>query len=361
MLAPRSLIQLANHFKGTQVMARPKAAIRGVAGPLPDLCDIKGQESAKRALEIAAAGAHALLFNGPPGAGKSMLAARLPSILPPLTPTELLDVSLIHSIAGALANGELTDRRPFRAPHHSASMPALVGGGAHARPGEISLAHNGVLFLDELPEFQPSVLDSLRQPLETGEVMIARANHRVTYPARFQLVAAMNPCRCGHAIDPGYACHRQPNARCIAQYTARLSGPLLDRIDMHVEVPAVSAADLMLPPPAEGSPEVAARVAAARAAQGARYAALGRPDVTSNAAAPARLIEDVARPDAGGQKLIRDASERLQLSARGFHRVLKLARTIADLDGAEAVVSRHLAEALSYRAEPSAQGSRARA
>ena len=351
VLAPRSLIQLANHFKGTQVMSRPQAAIRRTAGPLPDLRDIKGQESAKRALEIAAAGGHNLLFNGPPGAGKSMLAARLPSILPPLTPAELLDVSLIHSIAGALANGELTDRRPFRAPHHSASMPALVGGGTHARPGEISLAHNGVLFLDELPEFQGAVLDSLRQPLETGEVMVARANHRATYPARFQLVAAMNPCRCGHAIDPGYACHRQPNARCIAQYTARLSGPLLDRIDMHVEVPAVSASDLMLPPPAEGSAEVALRVAAARAMQGRRYTGLGRPEIVSNAAAPANLIEEVARPDSGGQKLIRDASERLQLSARGFHRVLKLARTIADLDGADTVASHHLAEALSYRAD----------
>jgi magnesium chelatase family protein len=361
VLAPRSLIQLANHFKGTQVMARPAAAIRRPAGALPDLRDIKGQESAKRALEIAAAGGHALLFNGPPGAGKSMLAARLPSILPPLTPAELLDVSLIHSIAGALANGELTDRRPFRAPHHSASMPALVGGGTHARPGEISLAHHGVLFLDELPEFQPTVLDSLRQPLETGEVMVARANHRVTYPARFQLVAAMNPCRCGHAIDPGYACHRQPNARCIAQYQARLSGPLLDRIDMHVEVPAVSVADLMLPPPAEGSAEVAARVGAARALQQARYAGLGQPEIGSNAAAPANLIEEVARPDRAGQALVREASERLQLSARGYHRVLKLARTIADLDGAETVASPHVAEALSYRADQSAQGARARA
>ena len=359
VLAPRSLIQLANHFKGTQVMARPAAAIRRQPGALPDLRDIKGQESAKRALEIAAAGGHALLLNGPPGAGKSMLAARLPSILPPLTPTELLDVSLIHSIAGALANGELTDRRPFRAPHHSASMPALVGGGTHARPGEISLAHHGVLFLDELPEFQATVLDSLRQPLETGEVMVARANHRVTYPARFQLVAAMNPCRCGHAIDPGYACHRQPNARCVAQYQARLSGPLLDRIDMHVEVPAVSVADLMLPPPAEGSVDVAARVGAARAVQQGRYAALGRPEIGSNAAAPANLIEEVGRPDRGGERLVREASERLQLSARGYHRVLKLARTIADLDGAATVTSHHLAEALSYRADQSAQGVRA--
>jgi magnesium chelatase family protein len=192
-------------------------------------------------------------MTGPPGSGKSMLAARLPSILPSLAPTELLEVSMIHSIAGLLADGALTDRRPFRAPHHSASMPALVGGGIGARPGEISLAHQGVLFLDELPEFQPQVLDSLRQPLETGEIAIVHANHRATYPARFQLIAAMNPCRCGHATDPGYACKRQPNERCIASYQARLSGPLLDRFDLMIDVPAVSASDLILPPPSEGS------------------------------------------------------------------------------------------------------------
>ncbi len=351
VLAPASLIQLANHFKGTQVLARPRPAIRPAGGRLPDLRDIKGQEGAKRALEIAAAGSHNLLFNGPPGSGKSMLAACLPSILPPMTPAELLEVSLVHSVAGALANGQLTDRRPFRAPHHSASMPALVGGGSHARPGEISLAHNGVLFLDELPEFQAQVLDSLRQPIETGEVMVARANHRVTYPARFQLVAAMNPCRCGHAIDPGFACNRQPTARCIAQYQARLSGPLIDRIDLHIEVPGISAADLMLPPPAEGSDVVAARVAAARDRQRQRYAALGLPHIASNAAAPPGIIEEIGRPDAAGLDLIRDASERLRLSARGFHRLLKLARTIADLDGAETVSARHMAEALSYRTE----------
>ena len=351
VLAPVSLIQLANHFKGTQVMARPQPAVRRLGGAMPDLRDIKGQESAKRALEIAAAGGHALLLNGPPGAGKSMLASRLPSILPPLTPAELLETSLIHSVAGALAAGELTDRRPYRAPHHSASMPALVGGGAQARPGEISLAHNGVLFLDELPEFAANVLDALRQPLETGEVAIVRANHRATYPARFQLVAAMNPCRCGHALDPGYSCHRQPNARCMAQYATRLSGPLLDRIDMHVEVPAVSAAELMLPPPQEGSAEVATRVAAARAAQLRRFEALGRPELRCNAAAPAALIEEIARPDRAGQLLVRDASDRMQLSARGFHRVLKLARTVADLDGAAEVAAAHVAEALSYRGE----------
>ena len=349
VLAPGSLIQLANHFKGAQVLSRPSPAMRQGGGLLPDLRDIKGQESAKRALEIAAAGGHNLLMSGPPGAGKSMLAARLPSILPPLTPRELLEISLIQSVAGQLAGGALTDRRPFRAPHHSASMAALVGGGVHARPGEISLAHQGVLFLDELPEFQPQVLDSLRQPLETGEVAIARANHRITYPARFQLVAAMNPCRCGHALDPGYACSRQPAARCVGQYQARLSGPLLDRIDLMIEVPAVNAADLLLPPAAEGSAEVAARVAAARHVQVKRYAELGLPHVFTNAAAPGHVIEDMARPDTAGMVLLREASERLNLSARGFYRILKLARTIADLDGAATVGRPHLAEALSYR------------
>ncbi len=350
ILAPRSLIQLANHFKGTQVMARPVPAVRGQDRLQPDLRDIKGQESAKRALEIAAAGGHNLLMNGPPGSGKSMLAARLASILPPLTARELLEVSMIHSVAGALAGGELSAQRPFRAPHHSASMAALVGGGVHARPGEVSLAHHGVLFLDEFAEFQPQVLYSLRQPIETGEVSIARANHRVTYPARFQLIAAMNPCRCGHATDPGYACKRQPNERCMAQYQTRLSGPLLDRMDLHIEVPAVSAADLILPPPAEGSAEVAARVAAARAIQVARYRAIGLPHITANAAAPAQVIETVAQLDAGSTALVRDAAERLRLSARGFHRILKLARTIADLDNTPHIARVHLAEALSYRA-----------
>ncbi|MGB8526814.1 MAG: YifB family Mg chelatase-like AAA ATPase, partial [Rhodoplanes sp.] len=230
IIAPASLIQLANHFKGTQVLSRPQPRIREAQGPALDLKDIKGQESGKRALEVAAAGGHNLLMVGPPGAGKSMLAARLPSILPPLSPPELLEVSMIASVAGEIEGGALTDRRPFRSPHHLASMPALVGGGLRARPGEISLAHNGVLFLDELPEFDPRVLDALRQPLEGGEVAIARANHRVTYPARFMLVAAMNPCRCGRASEPGYACRRGPVARCAAEYQARLSGPLLDRI-----------------------------------------------------------------------------------------------------------------------------------
>jgi len=348
VLAPASLIQLANHFKGTQVLARPEPAIRSAEGRLPDLIDVKGQESAKRALEIAAAGGHNLLMSGPPGAGKSMLAQRLPSILPPLAPRELLAVSMIHSIAGLLTGGALTDRRPFRAPHHSASIAALTGGGLHARPGEVSLSHHGVLFLDELPEFQPQALDSLRQPLETGEVSVSRANARVTYPARFQLIAAMNPCRCGHATEPGYACKRAPNDKCMAQYQARLSGPLLDRFDLAIEVAAVSAADLVLPPPSEGSAEVAVRVARARALQAARYQGLGL-DAATNAAAPSSIIEDVARPDEAGRRLLQEATEKFRLTARGFHRVMKVARTIADLGGIETVGRPHLAEALAYR------------
>ncbi len=349
IIAANSLIALANHFKGSQVLSRPQPKVREADTALPDLLDIKGQESAKRALEVAAAGGHNLLMIGPPGAGKSMLAARLPSILPPLSPAELLEVSMIASVAGEIDGGALTNRRPFRAPHHSASMAALVGGGLRAKPGEISLSHNGVLFLDELPEFDGRVLDSLRQPLETGEVAISRANHRVTYPARFMLVAAMNPCRCGRAGEPGYACKRGPVGRCAGDYQARLSGPLLDRIDLHIEVGAVTAADLILPPPAEGSREVAARVARARALQVARYGALGLAART-NAQVNPTALEAVAKPDASGLALLRDAAEAMRLSARGYHRVLRVARTLADLEGEDAVRRVHFAEALAYRA-----------
>ncbi len=350
IVAPRSLLQLVNHLRGTQVLLRPSPKIREFAESPLDLKDIKGQESAKRALEIAAAGGHNLLMAGPPGAGKSMLAARLPTILPPLSPAELLEVSMIQSVAGAIEGGALTNRRPFRNPHHSASMAAMVGGGLRARPGEVSLAHLGVLFLDEFPEFSPQVLDSLRQPLESGEAVIARVNHRVSYPARFQLIAAMNPCRCGRATEPGFACKRAPNARCAADYQSRVSGPLMDRIDLHIEVPAVSAADLVLPAPAEGSREVAARVAAAREIARQRFLSRGREDLRSNAEADAKLIEQLASPDAAGLSLLREAADAMRLSARGYHRVLKVARTIADLDGAATVSRPHLAEALAYRA-----------
>lgn len=284
---------------------------------------------------------------GPPGAGKSMLAQRLPSILPPLNPRELLDVSMIQSIAGELAGGALSDRRPFRAPHHSASMAALVGGGLKVRPGEVSMAHNGVLFLDELPEFQSSVLDSLRQPLESGETVIARANARVTFPARFQLIAAMNPCKCGLAGTPGHTCKR--GDACAADYQARVSGPFLDRIDIRVDVPAVSAADMIGPAVAEPSAVVAERVQAARDTQRERYLAAGHPEIFTNAAAPATLIETVVDPDRESQALMLQAAERFSLSARAYHRVLKVARTLADLAQSEKVTRPHIAEALSYR------------
>lgn len=347
ILAPRSLIALANHFRGTQVLGRPLPAVRGAPGDLPDLADIKGQESARRALEVAAAGGHNLMMVGPPGSGKSMLAARLASILPPLSPAELLEVSMIHSMAGQLPGGRLSDRRPFRAPHHSATMAALVGGGLRARPGEASLAHHGVLFLDELPEFSPQVLDALRQPLETGECVIARANHRVSYPAEIQLVAAMNPCRCGLAGEPGRGCARQP--RCIGDYQARISGPLLDRIDIRIDVPAVPALDLLKPGAAEASGTVAARVTRARQIQKARFEEAGDRMSTCNARASTSLIEKIAEPDAAGLQLLRDAADKLKFSARGYHRVLKVARTLADLDGDQTVGRLHLAEAISYR------------
>jgi magnesium chelatase family protein len=273
-----------------------------------------------------------------------MLAARLPGILPPLDPAEALEVSMIHSLAGNLNEGRLLRRRPFCDPHHSASLPALVGGGLRARPGEVSLAHLGVLFLDELPEFQRQALESLRQPLETGRVTVARANAHVTYPARVQLVAAMNPCRCGHLDDAALACGKAP--RCALDYQSKISGPLFDRIDLHVDVPAVAAADLSLPPPAEGSAEVAARVAKARAIQSARYAGSG---VRTNAEADGELLDQVATPEPDGRKLLTQAVEKFKLSARGYHRVLRVARTLADLDGGAAVKRIHIAEALSYR------------
>ena len=347
LLAPRSLVQLVNHFKGMQTLTRPRAIPGQDDRPLPDLAEIRGQETARRALEIAAAGGHNLLMIGPPGAGKSMLAQRLPSILPALSPRELLEVSMIASVGGTLASGRLQARRPFRAPHHSASMPALVGGGTHARPGEVSLAHNGILFLDEIAEFPPQVLDSLRQPLESGSISIVRANHRVTYPSRVQLVAAMNPCKCGYAGTPGYQCRRR-GTRCVQDYQARLSGPFLDRIDLRIHVPALAAGELLSPARAESSAIVARRVQAARDIQAQRYQALGLAART-NAAASADIAEKVAEIDAAGRKFMRDAVARLNLTARGFHRILKLGRTIADLDGVEKLGQVHLAEALAFR------------
>jgi magnesium chelatase family protein len=347
VLATPNLVSLLNHLKGTQVLLTPEPGKADPPPRGPDLRQVKGQETAKRALEIAAAGSHNLLFVGPPGAGKSLLASCLPGILPPLTPAEALETSMVASVAGTLEEGRISRARPYRAPHHSASMAALTGGGLRVKPGEVSMAHLGVLFLDELPEFQRTVLDSLRQPLEKGEVSVARANAHVTYPARVQLVAAMNPCRCGHLGDPALGCSRAP--RCAADYQSKISGPLLDRVDLHVDVDPVSAADLALPPPAEGSAEVAVRVARARAIQTERLDGTG---LRTNAELDGDALEAQATPDEAGRKLLMQAAEAMRLSARGYTRILRVARTIADLAGAETTGRIHVAEALSYRRRP---------
>ena len=348
VLAAPDLLSLLNHFKGRQVLSPPEPRLAEDGPRYPDMADIKGQESAKRALEVAAAGGHNLLMVGPPGAGKSMLAQRLPGLLPPLDPSEALEVNMIHSLAGGLGEDGLQRRRPFRDPHHSASVPALVGGGMRARPGEVSLAHLGVLFLDEFPEFARAALEALRQPLESGRCSVARVNAHVTYPARVQLVAAMNPCRCGYLDDAGQACSRAP--KCAVDYQSKISGPLFDRIDLHVEVPAVNPADLSLPPAAEDTKAIATRVATARTVQKARYAGLdAEPPVRTNAEADGKLLERVAAPDDAGRALLLEATERMKLSARGYHRVLRVARTLADLDGADGVKRIHIAEAVTYR------------
>ena len=342
--AAPDLASLLNHLKGTQQLPQPEPGSVEESATGADLRQVKGQETAKRALEIAAAGGHNLLMIGPPGAGKSLLASCLPAILPPLSPAEALEVSMVQSVAGTLEEGRISRARPFRAPHHSASMAALTGGGLRVKPGEVSLAHLGVLFLDELPEFQRAVLDSLRQPLETGKVDVARANAHMTYPANVQLIAAMNPCRCGHLGDPALACSRAP--RCAADYQGKVSGPMLDRIDLHVEVEPVSAADLALPPAAEGSEAVAARVAAARAVQNARG---GEAGARTNAELDGEALENWASPDRPGRDLLMQAATAMRLSARSYTRMLRVARTIADLAGAEQVGRIHVAEALSYR------------
>jgi len=346
VLAPAHLLSLINHLKGHQCLTPPRAHIDDLAVRYPDMADVKGQESAKRALEIAAAGGHHMLMMGPPGSGKSMLAARLPGLLPPMDPLEILETSMIQSVAGHLDGGSLSAQRPFRSPHHSASQPALIGGGAKAKPGEISLAHGGVLFLDELPEFPRATLEALRQPLESRKAIIARAAAHVTYPAHFQLIAAMNPCRCGYLGDADQACSRAP--KCGADYQARLSGPLLDRFDLIVPVQGVSASDLGLPRASEGSADIAARVHTARQRQRDRYAHI-TPSMRTNAEADGDILDSAAPLDSAARVLLEEAVQKMRLSARGYHRILRVSRTIADLDGADMIGRAHLAEALGYR------------
>jgi magnesium chelatase family protein len=340
-----SLTDVVRHYTGQALLpcAEPGEVTTAPAGR--DLRDVKGQERAKRALEIAAAGRHHLMMVGTPGSGKSMLAARLPGILPPLTAPEALETSMIHSLAGLLSEGGINRDRPFREPHHTASMAAIVGGGRRAAPGEISLAHNGVLFMDEFPEFPRAVLETLRQPIETGEVIVARANAHVKYPCRFMLAAAANPCKCGYLSDPARACARAPD--CGDDYMGRISGPLMDRFDLRVEVPPVAFTDLDLPATGETSAQVAARVAVARETQQARFA--GSSEIRLNADAEGAALEEIAQPDADSRALISRVADRFGLTARGYHRILRVARTIADLDGSEPMRHPHVAEAVSFR------------
>lgn len=345
VIAPASLLECMNHFRGRHILP-PAQPGEVIADPQTrDLRDVKGQERAKRALEIAAAGRHHLFFVGAPGSGKSMMAARVPGLLPPLEPEEALETSMIHSLAGLLSSGGISKTRPFRDPHHTASKAAIVGGGRGAKPGEISLAHNGVLFLDELPEFSRQVLETLRQPLETGTVMVARANNHVTYPCRFMLISAANPCRCGYMADASRACARVP--LCGQDYLGKISGPLMDRFDLRVDVPPVSMTDLTLPDTGDSSFTIAERVAAARKIQRVRFQ--DHTDLRQNADVEGTILQEIATPDPEGAAMLEKAADRFQISARGYHRILRVARTIADLAGSDRVRLPHVAEAISYR------------
>ncbi len=345
VIAPDSLHAAMRHLIGEAVIAPSQPGEVLQSSQIRDFADVKGQSRAKRALEIAAAGRHHMLMVGPPGSGKSMLAARLPGILPALRPSEALETSMIHSLAGLIDTGGVSRVAPFQEPHHTASMAAMVGGGRGAKPGQISLAHNGVLFMDEFPEFARNVLETLRQPIETGQIVVARANAHIRYPSRFMLIAAANPCKCGNLFEADRACSRAP--RCGEDYLQKISGPLLDRFDLRIEVPAVAFGDLQITKASERSADIAARVATARDIQRARFG--DAPGLRTNADAEGEILEEIAALDADGRTILELAADRIGLTARGYHRILRVARTIADLDGSAHVHRPHLAEALAYR------------
>ncbi|MEL6639809.1 MAG: YifB family Mg chelatase-like AAA ATPase [Pseudomonadota bacterium] len=345
VIAPPTLAAAIRHFTGQGILDPAIPGDVTTESEVRDMAEVKGQERAKRALEIAAAGRHHTLMVGAPGSGKSMLSKRIPGILPPMSPVEALETSMIHSLAGVLEEGGISRTRPFQEPHHTASTAAIIGGGRTAKPGQISLAHNGVLFLDEFPEFPRTVLETLRQPIETGDVVVARANAHVKYPCRFMLIAAANPCRCGHMTDPARACARVP--LCGEEYLGRISGPMMDRFDLRVEVPPVAYTDLDLPQDGETSAAIGARVAKARDTQAARFAQVD--GVRVNAEAQGSVLEQAVTLDTESRELLGKVADRFGLSARGYHRVLRVARTIADLADAPDVRRPHVAEAVSYR------------